>query len=709
MPVPVAEGAAVPPGGPWRYSRWDGTQVPRGLDAAEVLDRIADDLLYHGDLHAALRRLLQDGYRRDGREVMGLREMLERLRRQRQERLEAGDVSGVRDEIAHELARITDLEREALDRAEEAARPAATPEVGEGRVEREDLRAGSGPAEGGAQGGREGEPRPTPVPPEVLAERRMTIDFLPDDIAGRLRALSAYEFTSEAAAERFADLVGRLRSQLLAATAGELASALRNQTPEDVEELRALLDGLNHLLESHARGDDTTDEFRRFMERFGPHFPGQPGDVEELLSQLAAQAAGMAALLNSLDEADRRELEALAGELFGDFDLSWQLERLRQNLRSSRPQAGWDRRYGLSGADPLGLGQAVPLFQELAELDNLEQLLRQAASPQALGEVDLDRVAELLGPDAAAALGELRSLADRLAEAGLTEVREGRYELTPAGVRALGARALDELFSHLTRDRLGGHAARTIGVGRERAEETKPYEFGDPFQLDIGATVANAVRRSGAGVPVRLQPDDFEVERTEQLVRAATVVLVDLSLSMPMRDSFLAAKKVAMALHALISSRFPRDFLGLVGFSELARELAPRDLPEVSWDFVYGTNIQHALALARRMLAHQHGTKQVILITDGEPTAHIQEDGEVFFCYPSAPETLEATMAEVIRATREGIRINTFLLDSSVYLRGFVEQVTRVNRGRAFYTTPETLGDYVLVDFVEGRRNTRRR
>src|SRR5205807_10285451 len=227
--------------------------------------------------------------------------------------------------------------------------------------------------------------------------------------------------------------------------------------------------------------------------------------------------------------------------------------------------------------------------------------------------------------------------------------------------------------------------------------------------LNIERTVRNAIRRSGGGTPVRLSPDDFEVERTELLSRSSTVLMLDLSLSMPMRDNFLAAKKVAMALHSLISTQFPRDFLGIVGFSEVARELKPEQLPEVSWDFVYGTNMQHALLLSRRLLARQSGTKQIIMVTDGEPTAHLLPDGEVFFNYPPVRETVEATLKEVARCTRDDIRINTFMLDANSYLRNFVERLTQLNRGRAFFTTPDTLGGYVLVDFIEQKRAMHRR
>jgi uncharacterized protein with von Willebrand factor type A (vWA) domain len=331
-----------------------------------------------------------------------------------------------------------------------------------------------------------------------------------------------------------------------------------------------------------------------------------------------------------------------------------------------------------------------------------------ASNPGALAEVDIDRAGELLGDDAARSLEQLAKMARQLAEAGLVDQKEGRLELTPRGLRRIGQNALSDLFSRLIKDRMGRHVADRVGIGHERNFETKPYEWGDPFNLSIERTVRNALTRVGSGTPVRLSPDDFEVERTESLTSTSTVLCLDLSLSMPMRDNFLAAKKVAMALHSLIASQFPRDYLGLVGFGELARELRPQQLPEVSYDYTYGTNIQHALLLSRRMLARQSGTKQVILITDGEPTAHILQNGEPFFSYPPAPETIQVTLNEVVRATKEDIRINTFMLDATGYLRSFVEKITQLNRGRAFFTTPETLGDYVLVDFLDQKRAHRR-
>jgi uncharacterized protein with von Willebrand factor type A (vWA) domain len=400
----------------------------------------------------------------------------------------------------------------------------------------------------------------------------------------------------------------------------------------------------------------------------------------------------------------RAQLQALSNQLLEDMDLRWQIDQLGQNLQSMFPQMGWGQGYGFEGDQPVGMGQAMNLMQDLGNIDSLENLLRNATNPGALADVDFDTARDLLGETDARALQRLSELTKMLEQAGLVEQKDGRLELTPKGLRRIGANALDELFSKLAKDKLGRHEMIRTGIGQELTYETKAYEYGDPFNLNIEKTIRNAVRRDGGGAPVRLSPDDFEIEQTETLVRSSTVLMLDMSLSMPMRDNFLSAKKVAMALYSLISTQFPRDFLGIVGFSETAREIRPEKLPEVSWDFVYGTNMQHAFVLSRKMLAKQTGTKQIIMITDGEPTAHILPNGQPFFSYPPVRETINATLTEVVRCTREHITINTFMLDATNYLKAFIERITEMNHGRAFFTTPETLGDYVLVDFIDQKR-----
>jgi uncharacterized protein with von Willebrand factor type A (vWA) domain len=659
----------------FRYSRWDGSQRGFDLDADALLDEMTDDLLYHGDLHASLRRLLQQGMKdRNGEQLMGLRDMLQKLREQRKEMLDRYDLGGVYEGIADELREIVELEREGIDRRVDEAR-------------------------------QSGDTRREEIVDEVAQRRREQLDGLPPDLAGKVNELQQHDWMDDGARERFEALMDQLREQLMQSYFNQMSDGMQNLSPERMQRMKDMMAELNQMLEQRERGEEP--DFEGFMARFGDFFPGNPQSLDELLEQMAQSMAQMQQLMNSMTPEQRAQLQGLAESLLEDMDLRWQVDQLSRNLQQAFPNLPWEKSMSFQGDDPLSMGQMPGLLDSLGDMDDLEHLLRQATQPGELAEVDIDRARELLGDDAARSLERLAELAKLLEEAGLIEQREGRLELTPRGIRAIGQKALGELFRKLMKDRAGKHEIERTGEGHDPAYEHKPYEWGDPFRLNVEQTVKNAIWRQGAGTPVRLSPADFEVERTEQMTRSATVLLLDVSLSMPMRDNFLSAKKVAMALHALITSQYPRDYMGLVSFGRVAREVAPERLPEMSWDFEWGTNMQHALLLARKMLAHQTGSKQVIMVTDGEPTAHI-EGGEPFFQYPPSPITIEETLKEVMRCTREGIRINTFMLDESYYLRSFVERMMKLNRGRAFFTTPDTLGDYVLVDFLEQRRQQRR-
>jgi len=642
------------------------------MDATDILSEITDDLLYHGDLNAALRRLMQDGFDgANGERLQGLREMLDELRRQRRETLESHDLGGVYDDIARELREVVDMDREAIDDLAREARES-------------------------------GDARRQELTDAVAAERHASLDLLSPDLAGMVRDLQSHDFTSSEAREKFDELMDRLREQLMQQYVDQMAGAVENMTPEDMARMKDMFAELNSMLEQRQRGEEP--DFDGFMERFGDFFPENPQDLDELLEIMAQRMAAAQAMLNSMTPEQRAQLQALSDQLLEDMDLRWQLDQLGQNLAQAFPDLNWNRRYDFSGDQPMNMADANQLLQQLGDIDQLENLLKGATNPGALAEVDLDRARQLLGDEAARSLEQMAELARRLEESGLVENKEGRLELTPRGIRQLGQNALDELFTKLDMDKAGQHEVPRIGTGHERDHSTKQYEFGDPFNLDIGRTVRNAIQRAGSGTPVRLTPEDFEIERTEHLVRSSTVLMIDLSLSMPMRGNFLPAKKVTMALHALITSRFPRDYLGLVGFARRAEELKPELLPEVSWDFDYGTNMHEAFMIARRMLARQTGTKQIIMITDGEPTAHVMGNGQVFFDYPTRPETRDATLRQVMLCTKDGITINTFMLDPNPYLTDFVESMSRLNGGRAFFTTPEDLGDYVLVDFLQNKR-----
>ncbi|BAN01076.1 vWA domain-containing protein [Ilumatobacter coccineus] len=664
------------------YSRWDGSQTGFEFDADAAFDELTDELLYHGDVNAALRRMMQEGMQdRDGNQLSGLRELLEQLRQERQERLANSDLGGVYDEINDALDDILDEERHAIENALREAQ-------------------------------NSGDQRRAENAESAAMERNMRLDLMPDDLAGKVRELDSYNFESAEAKQRFEQLMEQLKEQLMQQMVDQMSGAIQNMTPDDMARMKDMMASLNELLEAHQRGEDTSEQFSDFMDEFGDFFPENPENVEQLLEQMAQRMAAMQAMMNSMTPEQRAQLQELSDQLMGDMDLQWQMQQLSGNLQQMFPQMQWNQSYDFEGQDPMGFQQAMQAMQELGDIDQLENLLRNASSPSALAEADMDKVRNLMGDDAAKSLERLAELTKQLEQAGLIENKEGKLELTPKGLRKIGSNALRELFSKMSKDMAGQHEMSQHGVGHERTYDTKAYEYGDPFQLDLNRTIRNALRRSAGdgetGTPVRLSPDDFEIERTEHLTRSATVLMLDLSLSMPMRDNFLPAKKVAMALHHLISTQFPRDYLGIVGFSETARILTAEQLPEVSWDFVYGTNMHHGFTLARQLLARESGNKQIIMITDGEPTAHITPDGLPFFNYPPVRETIEATLREVVRATKSQIRINTFGLGADGSLRAFIERMTQINQGRAFFTTPENLGDYVLVDFLDGKRQMAR-
>ncbi len=663
------------------YSRWDGTQTGFDPSALDILAELRNDLLYHGDPLSALRRLLQQGFGKDEERVAGIREMLEKLRQRRQELLSQHNLDGFYDDIAQELKDIVESEKQNL---EGLSQP---------------------PGGGGETGGGSTEEGKETAPDNFhqTAEKQLQLDMLPPDLPGQLRQLENYEFTSPEAERRFYELLSKLREQLMENLVQQLTQQAENMTPQDMSRINEMLAELNEMLAQRERGEEP--DFQNFMNRFGDFFPENPQTLDELLEILAQRMAAMQALMNSMSPEQRAQIEQLTQQLLQDMDFNWQISQLSQHLQQLFPNQNWDANYDFSGLDPLDFPSALQLMEELGDMDQLENLLSNAKHPGALADVDIERAKELLGEEAARSLQQLSQLAKKMEEEGLIDNTNGRFELTPKAIRRLGQHALADLFSQLAKDRFGEHELHEIGAGHEKDFTTKPYEWGDPFNLHIERTIRNAIVRTGGGVPVRLTPADFEIEQSENLVRSSTVLLLDLSLSMPMRGNFLPAKKVAIALHALITSKFPGDYLGIVTFSDIATEIKAQHLPSVQWEYVHGTNMQHALMLARQMLASQSGFKQVIMITDGEPTAHLTDSGHPYFAYPPTAATVNKTLMEVMRCTKEDIRINVFMLDATDYLAHFVEQITKLNGGRAFFTTPDTLGDYLLVDFVEHKRS----
>ena len=410
--------------------------------------------------------------------------------------------------------------------------------------------------------------------------------------------------------------------------------------------------------------------------------------------------------MQSLTPEQRGQLDQMMRDLMlQDERLEAQMRQLAMNLAEFLPLDEMAQRYPFQGDQEMNLQEAMRLMEEMQRLDELEREIRGVRQLEDLERVNPERVEQLLGPEAREDLQKLQELAKQLEDAGYLEREGDELSLTARAIRKIADKALRDVFAVLKRDRVGGHAMERRGAGGDQTDETKAYEFGDPFLLDLKETVMNAVERSGPGTPVRLAPDDFEVYRTELRTQAATVVMLDMSRSMLNNGYFLPAKKVALALSALIRGQFPRDALYIVGFSLYARTFTPESLPTLSWsEWNIGTNMHAGFALSRQLLArHKGGTRQILMVTDGEPTAHL-EDGVADFSYPPMPRTFQETLKEVQRCTREGITINTFMLERSSYLTRFVEDMARINHGRAFFAAADRLGEYVVVDFVRSRR-----
>jgi len=529
------------------------------------------------------------------------------------------------------------------------------------------------------------------------------LDSLPPDPAGRIKALQDYEFMDPSARQKFQELLAMLQQQMLQQTFQGMQQALQEMTPEDIADMQQMLRELNEMLEERARGGEP--DFERFMHKYGHYFGQNINSLDELLDHLARQMAAMQSLLDSMTPEMRAQLQEALDAVLSDPGIQQELAQLGENLAQLMPNNPYHREFSLSGDEELTLGEAMRLMEHLREMEEVEDQLRGVRDWRDLEHVDHDKIRELLGDDVAQDLDQLRQLTKLLEDAGYIQRTRRGFELTARGVRKIGQKALQDIFQHLKKDRFGQHQLDRSGRGGERTDDTKPYEFGDPFLLHLPKTVMNAVYRDGAGSPVRLQPDDFEVFRTELVTQSSTVLMVDMSRSMLYNGCFTAAKKVALALDSLIRSQFPRDNLYIVGFSYVATELKPSMLPGISWDeYNYGTNMQHGFMLARQLLGrHKGGNKQIIVITDGEPTAHF--DGtQVRFSYPPTYQTLQETLKEVARCTREQIVINTFMLERSPYMAGFVSEMAKINRGRAFFATPDHLGEYILVDYVANKR-----
>ncbi len=701
-----------------RYSRWDGTQEINAFDAEAIMDAISDDVLSDGDLNRALQRLFRWGAsQQDGSQMPGMRDLMERIRRMREQEMNRYDLGSILDDLNQQLDDVIETERSGIEDRLQAGRERLeqmlNPQQAQSSAQQpsgesgQDSEAG-GPGESGESQSGDGESAEYDENIHKLLERMAAknqekLDALPADPAGRIKELNDYDFMDPGARQKFQDLLASLQQQMLQQTFQGMQQSLQNMSPEDMQGMRNMLRDLNEMLEERMRGGEP--DFERFMHKHGHYFGSDINSLDELLEHMARQMAAMQNLLDSMTPEMRQQLQESLDAVMSDPQMQEQMSQLSQNLAQLMPNNPYRGQFDVGGSEDLTLGEAMRLMERLREMEEVEDQLKGVRDWRDLEHVDDEKIRELLGDDVGQDLDQLRQLTKLLEDAGFIQRTRRGYELTPLGVRKIGQKALKDIFQHLKRDRFGEHKLDRSGAGGERTDDTKAYEFGDPFLLDLPKTVMNAVHRDGIGSPVRLEPSDFEVYRTEMMSQSSTVLMVDMSRSMLYNGCFTAAKKVALALDSLIRSQFPRDNLYIIGFSYIATELKPSMLPNISWDeYNYGTNMQHGFMLSRQLLArHKGGNKQVIVITDGEPTAHF-DGSQVRFSYPPTYQTLQETLKEVVRCTRERITINTFMLERSPYMAGFVSEMAKINKGRAFFAEPDHLGEYLLVDYVANKR-----
>lgn len=710
----------------YRYSEWDGSQEAFHPAPEEILDSLADHLLQGGDLQKALRMLLQRGLTdRQGRTMPGLQEILEKLRAMKEQQLRQYNPNSALDEVRRTLDNIVARERQTLEAQLEATRQRL-----------QDIPTATDPE---AAQQRANEVRAVREMEDIVAERQAQLEALPSALGETVRRLQHYDFMDQQARADFEALVQSLQQQAMDSLLQSMQQRLRAMSAADTQRLRHLLEDLNRLLENREWGAE--DRFQDFLEHYRDLFPhGAPESLEAFLEQLARNMQAMQALLNSMSDAQRQELQQLLQQVFGDAAMQQALAELMRHVQTHMQQQGLGEGFSFGGQDELPLQEALRLMERLQGLERLEDTLERVlwgADPQ---QLDAEQVRQWMGEEAHGQVQALQELAEQLAQQGYIRKSKERLELTARGIRQIAHKAMLDIFASMRRDQFGKHGVPKRGAGGQRLEETKAYVYGDPFDVHLPRTVLNAVLRSAARPPLSLAPEDFEVHGAEAVSRCSTVLLLDMSGSMERFSRFAAAKKVALALDALIRTQFPRDTLHIVGFFTYAEELKLTDLPYLSpkpfgfFPYMYSdmyhnpmgyldiqieavdaiagrvevpqafTNIQAGLQVASTLLARQHAAnKQVILITDGEPTAHIR-DRKLCLEYPPSQRTLLETLKEVKRCTRHGITINTFMLGQDYYMERFVNELTKINRGRVFFTAPENIGDYILVDYIANRR-----
>ena len=650
-----------------RYSRYTGGPDPLAppVDLREALEQIGEDVMEG----ASPRRALQEMLRRGTASMTGADKLAAEANRRRRELLQRNNLDGTLQEIKKLLDEAVLAERKELARALD-----------------DDARFGE-----------------------------LQLEALPASPAKAVSELAEYDWRSDEAREKYQQIKDLMGREMLDQRFAGMKEALQNATDEDRQRVTDMLDDLNGLLDKHAKGEDSQQDFDDFMAKHGEFFPENPRNVEELLDSLAKRSAAAQRFRNSLSEQQRAELDALAQQAFGSPSLMNQLNRLDSHLQSARPGEDWDGSQRFSGDDPMGMGEGAQALADIGELEQLAEQLSQSYAGASMDDVDLDMLARQLGDEAAVNARTLAELERALMNQGfLDRSSDGSWRLSPKAMRQLGQAALRDVAQQLS-GRHGERETRRAGAAGELTGATRPWAFGDTEPWNVTRTLTNAVLREAGnpaelpGSNIKITVEDVEISETETRTQSVVALLVDTSFSMVMENRWLPMKRTALALNHLISTRFRSDALQIIAFGRYARTVTAAELTGLEGVYEQGTNLHHALALASRHLRrHPNAQPVVLVVTDGEPTAHLEDYGgdgaEVFFGYPPHPRTIANTVKGFDEIARLGAQVTIFRLGSDPGLARFIDQVARRVEGRVIEPDLDGLGAAVVGDYLRSRR-----